>query len=106
MRVPLKQYLSAKRIAHAKAQLQAGESVTDTAFSLGFCTVSHFIVVFKRITGMTPGDYKRRYAGAEGGGALCATGGRGVMTPREHLYGVPRSRLPKAVCRRNCNKGY
>ena len=60
MRVPLKQYLSAKRIAHAKAQLQAGESVTDTAFSLGFCTVSHFIVVFKRITGMTPSDYKRR----------------------------------------------
>lgn len=61
MKVPLKQYITAKKIALAKARLQEGESVTDTAFACGFCTVSHFIVVFKRVTGVTPSEYRRRF---------------------------------------------
>ena len=60
MKVPLKQYLTAKRIALAKVLLSGGESVTEAAFACGFCTVSHFIVVFKRVTGMTPSAYKSR----------------------------------------------
>ena len=60
MKVPLKQYITAKKIALAKARLQEGDSVTDTAFACGFFTVSHFIVVFRRVTGMTPGEYRNR----------------------------------------------
>ena len=60
MKVPLKQYMTTKKIALAKSLLSAGESVTDTAFACGFCTVSHFIVVFKRVTGTTPSSYQRR----------------------------------------------
>ncbi len=63
MKVPLKQYITAKKIALAKARLQEGDSVTDTAFACGFCTVSHFIVVFRRVTGMTPSAYRKRVAG-------------------------------------------
>ena len=60
MKVPLKQYMTTKKIALAKLRLSAGDSVTDTAFACGFCTVSHFIVVFKRVTGTTPSSYQRR----------------------------------------------
>jgi AraC-like DNA-binding protein len=60
MKVPLKQYMTAKKIALAKTRLQEGDNVTDTAFACGFFTVSHFIVVFRRVTGMTPGEYRNR----------------------------------------------
>ena len=65
MKLPLKQYITAKKIALAKTRLQEGDSVTDTAFACGFCTVSHFIVVFKRVTGVTPSEYRKRVAGRE-----------------------------------------
>lgn len=58
MNVPLKQYIVTKKIAQAKKRLQQGESVTDTAFACGFCTVSHFIVVFQRVMGITPNKYR------------------------------------------------
>ena len=59
MKVPLKQYITAKKIAMAKEHLLAGEDVTTTAFACGFCTVSHFITVFRRVTGMTPNVYRK-----------------------------------------------
>lgn len=59
MKVPLKQYMTAKKIAMAKERLAAGDDVTTTAFACGFCTVSHFIAVFRRVTGMTPNAYRK-----------------------------------------------
>ena len=65
MKVPLKQYITAKKIALAKTRLSSGESVTDTAFACGFCTVSHFIVVFRRVTNLTPSEYRKRVEGRQ-----------------------------------------
>lgn len=56
--VTLKQYITAKKIAVAKAMLSRGETVTDTAFACRFSSASHFIAVFRRLVGVTPGAYR------------------------------------------------
>ncbi len=58
MGVTLKQYITAKKIAVAKNMLAAGKTVSDAAFACGFSTTSHFISVFRRLTGITPNVYR------------------------------------------------
>ncbi len=57
--VSLKQYLTAKKISDAKRMLTTGATISSIAYDLGFATSSHFIAVFKKITGQTPGEYRR-----------------------------------------------
>jgi AraC-like DNA-binding protein len=45
------------RIRHATDMLGAGASIADTALRAGFADQSHFTRHFKRLTGMTPGQY-------------------------------------------------
>lgn len=52
-------YLIQRRIAHAKELLLQGWSLTEVAYELGFVDQSHFHRHFKRIVGMTPGEYRR-----------------------------------------------
>jgi AraC family transcriptional regulator len=61
-------YLLARRIEHAKAAMQGGMALAEVALCAGFQTQSHFSTVFKRITGATPGRWRRVNA-AEAGGA-------------------------------------
>jgi len=50
-------YIVLCRIAFSRVRLWQGASVTDAAFDSGFEDVSHFIRVYKQITGKTPGEY-------------------------------------------------
>jgi AraC-like DNA-binding protein len=45
------------RVIQAIKLLNAGESVTDVALSVGYDSLSAFISVFKQITGVSPAQY-------------------------------------------------
>ena len=47
------------RLHHARAQLEAGESVTAVALNCGYASVSAFIAAFKKLFGRTPGQLAR-----------------------------------------------
>lgn len=51
------EYIKTQKIVAAKKLLQSGVSVTQTAMELGFSSDSHFIGVFKQMTGTTPKKY-------------------------------------------------
>ncbi len=49
-----KQWLIEKRISQAKSLLDEGQSVTQSAFEVGYSNVSHFIKAYKSIYDTTP----------------------------------------------------
>lgn len=53
----LNQYITNQKILAAKKMLKSGMSVTDVAMQLSYVRVSHFISVFKKMTGTTPKKY-------------------------------------------------
>jgi AraC-like DNA-binding protein len=54
------QYLMKLRISAAARQLQhSGESISDIAQQVGFFDQSLLTRAFRRVTGMTPGQYRR-----------------------------------------------
>lgn len=58
----LGQYLTRLRIETAKALLRRTDySYLRIAYSLAFCSQSHFIKTFRKETGMTPGAYREKY---------------------------------------------
>lgn len=56
--VNLKQYLTNKKISEAKNMLLTDRAISDIAYECGFSSCSHFISVFKQITGKTPRKYR------------------------------------------------
>jgi len=63
--MPPHQYLERYRIGRAKQLLLSGDStVTDVAFDCAFNSSQHFAKSFKRITGLTPTQF-RKNAGAD-----------------------------------------
>lgn len=54
-------YLNARKVACAKMLLENGVSVTDACFSAGFGSLSGFLRVFRRFTGLSPDDYRRQH---------------------------------------------
>lgn len=59
--ISFSEYLHVARVERAVARLQAepGTPLKDLASSLGFSSPSHFTRVFKKITGLTPTQYRR-----------------------------------------------
>lgn len=58
--VNLKDYINAYRIEQAKQMLkQEGTNISEVAGMVGFDNFSYFSTVFKKITGMTPKEYKK-----------------------------------------------
>jgi AraC-like DNA-binding protein len=53
----LHDYLTQIRVEAAKKLLSEGSSIVDVASDIGFTDQSHFTRHFKRITGVTPGQY-------------------------------------------------
>lgn len=51
-------FLNQVRIENAKRMLKSGITIVDTALSTGFCDQSHMNRVFKKICGITPGQFK------------------------------------------------
>ncbi|TMV43969.1 helix-turn-helix domain-containing protein [Paenibacillus mesophilus] len=58
MGVSFPQYILKKRMEHAKKLLQGGNSVSEATYMLGFKDISHFIRVFRKYYGVTPGEIK------------------------------------------------
>jgi len=54
------QYLIGVRINKAKQLLQMGMPINDTCFAVGFTSITSFTDLFKKLTGQTPGHYKRK----------------------------------------------
>ncbi len=52
------QYLETMRIGEAKKLLERGETTIETALHTGFVDQSHFSKFFKRLIGLTPGQYR------------------------------------------------
>jgi AraC-like DNA-binding protein len=54
---PPHEYQTQLRVAHAKKLIRNGHSIVDAAITTGFFDQSHFSRNFKRIAGVTPGQY-------------------------------------------------
>jgi AraC-like DNA-binding protein len=52
--------LTQYRIHKAKTLLKQGNAINDVAYAVGFTTHSHFSTVFKKVTGMSPKEYKKQ----------------------------------------------
>ena len=55
----VKKYITSRRITKAKLLLKKGKTVSETAALCGFEDYSSFIRAFGRVTGMSPGKYKK-----------------------------------------------
>jgi AraC-like DNA-binding protein len=55
------QYLIKVRIEKAKELLQENNSVSQACFGVGFCSVSTFAGLFKKITKRSPSVYQQEY---------------------------------------------
>lgn len=59
-------YIRRRRVEAAEGMLRYSDySCSDIANYLAFCSQSHFISVFRKATGLTPGQYRRRYGSGE-----------------------------------------
>jgi AraC family transcriptional regulator len=56
-------YVAESQMEHAKRLLAADESVSAIAGVLGFSSSSNFCFAFRRATGLSPGDFRRRLLG-------------------------------------------
>lgn len=56
------EYLRRYRFARAMEMLARGETITQTAHSVGFKNLCHFSREFKNQLGITPSQYRRQYA--------------------------------------------
>ena len=54
------EYLQSLRVYHACAELKDGSSTADTAYATGFGSIISFNRAFRKITGFTPSEYKKR----------------------------------------------
>ncbi len=52
-------YLEQVRVHRARAMLRSGSSIADVSAFTGFADQSHFTRHFKRMTGVTPGQYRK-----------------------------------------------
>ncbi|MEP7296471.1 MAG: AraC family transcriptional regulator [Burkholderiales bacterium] len=57
-------YVSLQRVRHAQDLLRQGASVASAASESGFCDQSHLSRRFKRLCGMTPGQFRARQQAA------------------------------------------
>lgn len=63
---PVNDYLAQYRIDNAKRKLYTTASLTDIAAVLGYSSQSNFTAAFKRATGITPGQFRKRTRAEQG----------------------------------------
>ena len=56
--MPLNEWRQRLMLLHAIEALDGGAQVQHIAYTLGYATTSAFIVMFKRMTGTTPEQYR------------------------------------------------
>lgn len=60
MDCPLTAYINQVRVEKSKALLMGDLTLTDVAYNVGFEDQSYYTKVFKKLTGMSPGQYKMK----------------------------------------------
>lgn len=55
-------YLLRVRMDAAATLLKSGHTVTETAFAVGFESLSHFSRAFSQTTGVTPSKFAKQYS--------------------------------------------
>jgi len=58
--MPPYSYLESVRISHAQKLIETGKSLVETAMEMGFNSQSHMTNSFKKIIGVTPGQYAKQ----------------------------------------------
>jgi AraC-like DNA-binding protein len=58
------EFVRRARVDLACAEIDRGSALADVALRAGFADQSHLTRVFRRATGLTPGQYRRRWLGA------------------------------------------
>ncbi len=56
-----KQWINEMDINHSKVLLQSSKDIAEIAFQLNFHTAFHFTQLFKKITGITPKEYRSKF---------------------------------------------
>lgn len=56
-KISLHRYILDQKLQEVKRMLSHGMSINETSYTLCFCNESHFIQLFKKKYGMTPGEY-------------------------------------------------
>lgn len=59
MGITVNGYITSRRMTEAKKFLKKGYSISDTSEKCGFLDYTSFIRCFKRVVGVTPGQYKK-----------------------------------------------
>ena len=57
------QYIIENKIKNSLIELEDGESYGMISYKYGFCSESHYIHCFKKIVGVTPGQYRKKTVG-------------------------------------------
>ncbi len=55
------EFLNRYRISQSKNLLMSGKSVSDACYQTGFESLSYFSRTFKKVTGETPKDFRKKY---------------------------------------------
>lgn len=70
MQISIQQYVTQLRLAEAKRQLESSFlSIKEIAASVGFSSVTRFVVGFKNFVGATPAHYRKHFLNASYRGA-------------------------------------
>lgn len=59
--ISISNYILQRRILESRKMILDGISITDTAYSVGFKSLSAFICSFRKINGMSPSEYKKAH---------------------------------------------
>ncbi len=84
-------YLNHYRVERSQVMLvNTDEPMATISQEMGFCDQSYFGTVFRRLVGMTPAAYRRRYRTRNGSGRAQLSPAPPVWPARASLAGAPR----------------
>ena len=62
-KIPIKQFILQTKMEHAKAELsETNHSVSQIGYNIGYADPHNFTNAFKKVTGLTPSDYRDSYS--------------------------------------------
>src|SRR5699024_10271585 len=97
--VGFRTWAATARAHRAVALLAEGQRVEDVAALVGFRSASAFSAAFRRVTGVTPGEFRQPPALARPGVERTGAPHRPDRRVRSATEGVPSARLPTPLRR-------